>query len=371
MGTLIGCILVASFAAIQPVSASGAPSLLVDPPAAQVRPGERVEIAAHAADVKSCALRLDGPGAPVIRSTDAFRAPATITWRWQVPQDSARTTWAGAISCRRGGPAATGRPSVERPLELTVAGSPGGAPRLVEDGVEVTIETARSTDDPKWTEVAGFWVSLATLLVAIPGLAYAGTQVRANYALARAERTAALAERRQDRAWLDLWSRVGPGYLEVDGPVDCLTRIWAWEYAPTMTTEMRVDPKVERDPLPALSDVIHAVNVNEETGVLFNTNKIDKGQMIRHFAYEIVHSFDTAWWWIHWQRENKLIAQKEGSPAPNETEELAEWERMARYVVDKGPEEVKPEQRDNVWILCVPGVLTAEEWEGTRGSRWP
>lgn len=362
---MIACALTAAFTAVQPSSAAGAPSLLVDPPAAQVPAGERVEISAHTADVKSCALRLNGPGGPMVRSTGAFTAPATITWSWRVPEDAVRARWAGGMSCRRGGPAATGRPPVARPLELTVLGSPGGAPRLVDgEGVQVVIETVpRRRDDPKWTEVGGFFVSLLTLLVAIPGLLYAGIQVRANYALARAERTAALAERRQVREWLDLWSRVGPGYLQAGGPVDCLTRIWAWEHAPTMTSEMKVEPEVERDRLPTLSDVIHAVNVNEETGVLFNADKIDKGQMIRHFAYELVHTFDTAWWWIHWQRENKLMARKEGSPAPNETEELAEWERMARYVADRAPDEVEPDGREDVWIFCVPADFSAEEWE--------
>ena len=64
-------------------AAAARPSLLVEPPATTVQPGDRVEIAAHTADVRSCVLELSDRTGGALRSTAVIRDPSEVTWRWR------------------------------------------------------------------------------------------------------------------------------------------------------------------------------------------------------------------------------------------------------------------------------------------------
>ena len=368
---LIAALLTGLTACIWCADAAARPSLLVAPPTTAVRPGESVELTAFTADVRSCVLELSGRTGRALRSTVVIRDPSEVRWRWRTPARARAGLWTGSVSCWTSGPPAPRPADVTRPVEVRVLGSSRARTGLVgRDGVSTLIAAAPHPEadrQPKWTEKGQFWIGLGSFVVTslgLAGVAIAAEQLRSTRREALAERTVQMAARFHQQSWLDLWSRIGPGYLFVTDVEECFDRIRAWEEAPTAITVL--DVGIDRPDKPKLSDVQYGINFNEEAAVPFNARRIDQEQMMRHFASEMVNIWQRSWWWVHWQRANKLISEKPHSPRSNETELYAEWERMVQAIVKARPA-LEPKLHDGMWIICLPEQpASVGDWEEHR-----
>lgn len=345
---------------LHPTAAVGAPTLVAAPAEQVARPGDLVEVAAEASDVRSCTLSLRTGGAGV-RSTTGVRSRATISWRWRVPRAARRARWAGTVSCRRGRVSAA--PAAARAVAVSIVAARTGDVGLVdEDGMTVSVEGPpdAAPQPVRLTEIG-------QLLVAFFGLTFVGWQLWHNARQAQRQRTGEVAERRTGREWFELSSRVRPWYLQVERMSDCLERIRIWEEATMTASQLDINPRKHREQFPTLSDVHALLGLNEETGVLFNTRNIDRKHMIRYYGEELVLDFDLAWWWIHWQRDNRLVARDPARPGSNETSLYAEWEKMALTILDRRRDLNLP-KRGGLWVLCIPEV--ASDVNRTRDSIW-
>jgi hypothetical protein len=83
------------------------------------------------------------------------------------------------------------------------------------------------------------------------GTEHAARQLELTREQGRADSTAVLMERYHRLEFMEVWSRVGTGYLKVDGNViECYRRIRAWDYAPhglsPLITKQRRPPRSTR-----------------------------------------------------------------------------------------------------------------------------
>lgn len=203
------------------------------------------------------------------------------------------------------------------------------------------------------------WVDVVTLIVTALGLAGVVYQVRAAREQARGERTAQLFERWRTIEFIEILSRIGPGYLRVNSVDACFARIRAWELAPHGRSKLVVEENW-RWPRAKLSEVLHVVNFCEEIGVLYNTKSVAPDQLQRQLGRTLVEEFDHSWWWIHWMRSNRLTPLVAGEPRGHEDESFAEWQRMVEAIERSASRSVA--QHRDVWILCLPG---------SKGTDWP
>ena len=369
--------------------AHGNPSIRVEKPPSVVGPGDRVEIDAITTELRRCALTLRDR--EILQSVVRLDGRATLRWSWTVPDDAARATWTGSVACwRDAAPDAGAGPDIQAPPAFTiqVRGRRQDSGSIVDrHGIAVGIvpeQPSSADEEPKWTEKGQFWITLVGGILTLVGLVVVYSQLRtANAGLeatrmqaetaatqltlsreqALADRTATLVERYQRQDYLELWARVGRGYLWAPGPEEQFRRIRLWERAPHGGTLLQLSAA---DDLPAatLRDVQYLVNFHEEIAVLFNAERVDQDQLVRHFASAIVGTFNVSWWWIHWRRANRPSAATAGKPTPAETEFYAEWQRMADAIGKIRPDVLpRPPAPQQVSILCLPPTHASfAEW---------
>jgi hypothetical protein len=336
--------------ALPAADASAADRELTVAPATQVaRAGAAVTVTARATEASSCTLTLATPRGARLRSTTATPRTAVMTWRWTVPHATPASSWTGSIACAAA-PSTSG--ARERAVAVRVTGGGSGPLRLADArGVAVTV-LAEPAEAPKWTETGGFWIALAGLLITSLGLFGVYLQLATARKQGRSDRTAQLFERYQTEHFTGVMSRTVRGFLAASSVEECFERVRVWDQAVHAGSELVLD-RWSRRPPANVSDVNYLVNFHEEIGVLFNTETISRTQVLRHFGSMIVEVFEIAWWWVHWQRENRLRAVVAGHPLPYESEHYAEWQRMVEAIIATR-RDLRPATRP-VWIVCRPG----------------
>jgi hypothetical protein len=392
--------------------------LTVVPPAKRIPPGLRADVVARTQGLGAC--RLEFPGA--FSSTATLGGLARVHWSWRVPRRAATASWTGQVTCWRNARLVGVAPpdAIGPQMTVRVAGASTGVHRLATgSGVQMALEgaapaAAKPGDQPKWTDIATAIIAFFGLAVTALGLIFVWRQLRnatdvlrvtrdqARYAAqqleltrkqaegateqltltreqALADRTAVLMERYHRYDFMEVWSRVGVGFMQVGNDVvECSRRMRTWDRAPHGLSPLIVGPRAQRPPATP-SEVQYAVNVHEEIGVLFNSEKIDPDQVIRHFGSAFVNAFDRSWWWVHWRRRNRIMAATAGAPQDNESEIYAEWQRMACTIVSRRPDAAPRREPDApTWIVCLPAsdarhadVVRHERLSASLTRRWP
>jgi hypothetical protein len=303
-------------------------------------------------------------------SAARLKGASDVLWGWAVPVDVRRSLWRIQVRCWQNSSADLTSSADVIPLHqsVNVLGGQHGPTAIIDRrGIALAISQGRVTradDGPKWTEVAQVIITGVGVALTLVGLGFVYRQLRTaaeQLKLTReqglSERTARLVERYQSRDFLEREPRARHGFLAATKPRGMIARIRVWEEVPSGDSHLNVPDMAlsQARTAPTLIDVQSVLNFHEEMGVLFNANRIDRMELARHFATVIVNAFETSWWWIQWQRENRLTSANPGHPNNDETETYAEWHRMVLEIVRIRPD-LRPRRREDedVAIVCVP-----------------
>jgi hypothetical protein len=361
----VACAVAAAGAATAPAAAGERPAVEIIHAPAALRPGDLAAITARTAGARSCRLRLAHSGSAPVVSVVAVRGRSTVTWRWRVPGDAAAARWAGSVRCSALAAAADWRaPGVRvAPLAVAVTGAGAGARALADVRGVAAGAVADKASALNLTALAQLGVGVLGLLVAAAGLWYVGRQLIETRRNAQSDRTAQLLERYARREFIELWSRVGNGFLRAPDLRGCFERMRAFQQVPHAASALKLQGGARRPPA-RYSEVWYTANFHEEVGVLYNVESVANEQIIRHFGATLVNNFDTAWWWIHWQRGNRAHSETYRIPAEHETELFAEWQRMVTTITGERPDLRPKADARGTWVICVPADdADAPEWD--------
>jgi hypothetical protein len=358
--------------------AAAAPAAQFERIPLRIRPGRRIEVHLRASGLGLCVLQLKDRRS--FSSAARLEGVSDVRWSWVVPANAMRSRWRVDVRCWQNSTADPDTSADTTPAHqsLTVLGGRHGSASIVDHrGIAVAISQARLTPadgGPKWTEIAqviitgmGVALTLVGLWFVYRQLRTAAEQLKLTREQGLSERTARLVERYQSREFLEMEPRVRHGFLATKKPRGMIARIRVWEEVPSGDSKLSLPDlgMSHARTAPTLIDVQSVLNFHEEMGVLFNARRIDRLELVRHFATVIVNAFETSWWWIQWQRENRLTSASPGHPNDDEIETYAEWHRMVLEIIRIRPD-LRPRRMgdEEVAIVCVPERnASPDAWE--------
>ncbi|MGE0027541.1 MAG: hypothetical protein AB7O78_03390 [Thermoleophilia bacterium] len=156
--------------------------------------------------------------------------------------------------------------------------------------------TITASDVADWAQVGALVAAAISAIIIVAQLRQAERQHKI-------DRAADLLGRYKERDFLAQSSKA-LGFLTVPGPAACVERIWTHDAA--SHSEEASLACVSGAPPPCRNDLKHFVNFFEEMAGAYNAGQLDQKLSDKLLANVAVGQYGMAWWYICWQRGNKV-----------------------------------------------------------------